>query len=82
MSNTDPPFTVDQPIDSSPTPVRDRLLRLSQVMEIVGLRRTRIYALVKLGEFPAPCKPGGSASRWSENAVLAWVANCTAAKSA
>ncbi len=58
--------------------VSDRLLRLSQVMEIVGLRRTRIYEMIKLGMFPAPCKPGGSASRWSENAVLAWVAECVA----
>lgn len=56
--------------------VRDRLLRLSQVLEIIGLGKTRVYEMIKVGEFPAPCKPGGTASRWSENAVLAWVAEC------
>lgn len=66
------PFNAAPPIGI----VSDRLLRLSQVMEIVGLRRTRVYEMIKLGVFPAPCKPGGSASRWSENAVLAWVADC------
>lgn len=56
---------------------RDRLLRLAQVKDTVGLGKTRIYELIKSGEFPAPCKPGGSASRWSENEVLSWVAGCT-----
>lgn len=56
--------------------IRDRLIRLSDVMDIIGLGKTRTYEMIKAGEFPAPCKPGGSASRWSENAVLAWVADC------
>ncbi len=58
--------------------VRDRLIRLSQVMDIVGLGKTSIYELIKTGAFPAPCKPGGSASRWSENAALAWIHECKA----
>lgn len=57
-------------------PVRDRFLRLSQVMDIIALGKTRIYEMIKIGEFPAPCKPGGSASRWSENEVLVWVTDC------
>jgi prophage regulatory protein len=57
-------------------PIRDRFLRLSQVMDVVGLGKTRIYEMIKGGEFPAPCKPGGSASRWSENEVLGWIAQC------
>lgn len=61
---------------ASPPFPRDRLLRLSQVMDTIGLGRTRIYEMIKAGEFPAPCKPGGSASRWSENEVLAWLAEC------
>lgn len=57
---------------------RDRLVRLSQVMDMIGLGRTRIYEMIKADEFPAPCKPGGTASRWSENEVLAWLAECVA----
>ena len=59
---------------------RDRLLRLSQVMDMIGLGRTRIYEMIKAHEFPAPCKPGGTASRWSENEVLAWLAECVASR--
>jgi len=57
---------------------RDRLLRLPDVMEIVALGRTQIYEMIKAGAFPSPCRPTEKASRWSENEVQAWVANCTA----
>jgi prophage regulatory protein len=51
---------------------QDRLLKLPQVMEIVGLGKTMIYRMIRAGEFPQPFKPGGYASRWSEAEVLAW----------
>lgn len=54
----------------------DRLLRLADVKYAVGLGKTRIYEMIKLGTFPPPCKPGGSASRWSENEIHSWVAEC------
>jgi len=58
--------------------VADRLLKLDQVKDIVGLAKTMIYRLVGEGTFPAPCKPGGHASRWSEREVYQWVADCGA----
>lgn len=58
--------------------IRDRLLRLADVIEIVALGRTQIYEMIKAGAFPAPYKPTEKASRWSENEVQAWVADCTA----
>ncbi|MES3083464.1 AlpA family phage regulatory protein [Sphingomonas faeni] len=51
-------------------------MRLIEVKATVGLGKTRIYELIKEGNFPAPCKPGGSASRWSENEINAWVSEC------
>lgn len=57
---------------------RDRLLRLAEVMEIVALGRTQIYEMIKRAAFPAPCKPTETASRWSENEIQAWVADCAA----
>ena len=48
----------------------DRLLRIKQVMEIVGLSQAMIYRLIKEKRFPPqPCKPGGVSSRWSEREV-------------
>ena len=56
----------------------DRLLRLDQVKEIVGLGKTLIYRLIGAGEFPVPYKPGGSVARWSENEIDLWLAACAA----
>jgi prophage regulatory protein len=58
----------------------DRLLRLSQVKDLVGLGKTSIYDMIKANCFPAPCKPGGTASRWSQNEVLEWLAHCVSRK--
>ncbi|PZQ54162.1 MAG: transcriptional regulator [Novosphingobium pentaromativorans] len=53
----------------------DRLIRLSEVIEIVGYCKAMIYRKVRQGTFPAPYKPGGSSSRWSYHEVTAWVAS-------
>lgn len=50
----------------------DMLVPLAAVKDITGLGKTTIYALVRKGEFPAPYKPGGMATRWSLAEVLAW----------
>lgn len=55
-----------------PVHATDRLLRLSQVIDIVGIGKTMIYRLVRENKFPQPFKPGGYASRWSEAEVQAW----------
>lgn len=50
----------------------DELISLEAVKKISGLGKTRIYALVREGRFPAPYKPGGTSSRWSLAEVEAW----------
>jgi len=50
----------------------DRLLKLSDVIELTGIGKTMIYRLVRQGAFPQPYKPGGYASRWSEAEIRAW----------
>jgi prophage regulatory protein len=50
----------------------ERLLKLSEVSARVGLGKTRIYAMIAVGTFPAPYKIG-KASRWSEREVVAWI---------
>ena len=51
----------------------DNLLTIEAVMAAIGLKRTKIYAMVSSGEFPQPVKIG-AASRWSEAEVNAWIA--------
>lgn len=57
----------------SAAPANDRLVMLRVVESMVGLNRTRIYKLIRESDFPAPYKPGGTGSRWSEAEVLAWL---------
>ena len=49
------------------------LLRLPQVIERVGLRRTAVYDLVKRGEFPRPVRLGRRCVCWPSDAVDSWV---------
>jgi prophage regulatory protein len=49
-----------------------RLLRLSEVMTMIGLGRTSIYNYVAAGTFPAPIKVGENSVRWKLADILAW----------
>jgi predicted DNA-binding transcriptional regulator AlpA len=52
------------------TPIR--LIALNEVMQIVGLGRTRIYGMIASGDFPPPIKIGKS-SRWRSDFVRDWI---------
>lgn len=52
----------------------ERLIRLPQVLALVGLGKTTIYALMKDGEFPQPRKVR-HLSLWVESEVQAWIAS-------
>lgn len=56
----------------------ESLLPLDTVMTRTGIKRTKIYALIGLGTFPAPVKIG-TASRWQETKVEQWIAEQIAA---
>lgn len=49
-----------------------RLLRMPQVLERVGLKKTVVYDRIKAGTFPKPVKLG-SASAWPESEIDAWI---------
>lgn len=55
------------------TDAPDRLLRIGDVMSRVGLRKSKIYALVAENRFPRPYKLSPKAARWSEREVAAWI---------
>jgi len=52
----------------------ERFLRLPEVMETVGFRRTAIYDKITRGEFPAPVKLG-NVSVWLASEVNGWIAD-------
>lgn len=55
---------------TAPTP---RLLRLREVEQLTGLRRSAIYAAAKRGQFPKPRKLTTVASAWLEPEVRQWI---------
>jgi prophage regulatory protein len=52
-----------------------RVLRLPQVCEITGLKRSMIYQLQAERRFPPSIKIGARAVGWLEIEIRGWVAN-------
>jgi prophage regulatory protein len=52
----------------------NRMYRLRDLPQFVGLRRTQIGELIKAGEFPkpVPLSDSGRAVAWLESDLLAW----------
>lgn len=48
-------------------------LRMPAVMEVTGLGRSTIYALIAQGKFPTPVKLGSRAVAWPETVVAEWL---------
>jgi predicted DNA-binding transcriptional regulator AlpA len=57
-----------------------RLLRIQEVSELVGFRKSWIWAAVADGRFPAPHHIG-AAARWSYAEVVDWISQQTDRKS-
>lgn len=51
----------------------ERFLRLPQVIEIVGLQKTEIYARIKKGTFPRQRRQSHKVSVWYQSEIDAWV---------
>ena len=49
-----------------------RLIRLPEVLARVGVGRSKLYQLLKIGKFPAPRKIG-KVSAWRSDDVDAWI---------
>lgn len=57
--------------DAAQSPLR--LLRLSEVLARVGLKKSAIYARIRAGMFPKPVDLGGVVA-WVEAEIDAWIA--------
>lgn len=51
------------------------LLRLPEVENATGKKRSAIYAEISAGTFPAPVKIGARASAWVAAEVQSWIAS-------
>lgn len=69
------PSDPTQPDDIHVNRAQRRAIRLKTVLEIVPLRRSRIYQLINEGSFPAPFRlvKDGHASCWFEHEILEWL---------
>jgi prophage regulatory protein len=59
-------------INAAEIPACDPFLKITDVENIVSLKKSTIYDLVKKGEFPTPINLGQRASRWLLSEVSAW----------
>lgn len=50
-----------------------RLLRLAQVRDKTGLKRSQIYEYMKTGAFPKSIKIGPSSVAWLESEIEEWI---------
>lgn len=55
----------------------ERLLRLPEVLSVVGYQKSQVYRLIQAGQFPKPLKRG-STSSWVKSEIDAYVATVIA----
>lgn len=58
---------------SKPVVPRDRLIRLPEVENLVGCKKSTIYAMVKKGTFMRPIRLSARLVVWPETVVLQWL---------
>ena len=51
----------------------DHLLRVSEVAQLVGIKRPTIYKRLAAGDFPVPLRISPGAVRWPKSEVVAWI---------
>ena len=57
---------------------KESLLRLPEVEAIVGLKKSKLYHLIKVGNFPPPVRLGKRSVRWKSSVIHSWIESLTA----
>ncbi len=52
---------------------KQKLIRLPQVLELVGFKKTKLWKMVSTNEFPQPIKLSERVTVWIEAEVDDWV---------
>ena len=50
-----------------------KLIRLEEVSNLTGLKKSALYRRISENTFPSPIKLGGKASRWSLVEIQQWI---------
>ncbi len=53
--------------------MKDRILRLPEVIDTISMSRSWIYAAMARGEFPRPVRIGPKAVGWRRSSLEKWV---------
>ena len=53
----------------------DRLLRIKDVEAAVGFKKTKIYGMIRTGEFPKPYSVAGRIVAWRLTDINAFISN-------
>ena len=53
----------------------DRFLRTNETLEIAGISKSSMYALLRAGDFPQPRRCGPRTIRWRHSEILEWIEN-------
>lgn len=57
-------------------PAAHRFLRLPEVLQLVGLKKSTIYLYITKKQFPAPKKIGRRVSVWAAAEIYTWMETC------
>lgn len=60
--------------------MENRLFRINEVVEIVGLSKATIYRKIEKGEFPDSRKLGSRTVRWLERDIQEWIEGLSTSK--
>ncbi|WP_175908020.1 AlpA family phage regulatory protein [Burkholderia sp. BCC1640] len=60
----------------------NRVLRIIDVIEAVGVKKSTIYQWVKDGKFPVPLRLGTRSVGWRQSDVESWLSACEQDRSA
>lgn len=73
MSDTLPPAPDMPPQHPAAPPLPERLLRSAEVMQRLGIRKTKLYTGIKAGTIPAPRRLTRRSVCWPESVIAALV---------
>ena len=51
----------------------DRMMRISEVIDVLGVSRSTLYRMVAGGGFPRPVRVGQRATRWRQSDIQQWM---------
>ena len=51
----------------------DKFLNIADVEATVGLKKSKIYQLVRAGDFPSGLKLGTRSRRWPASQIQSWI---------